>query len=280
MSLILKLVGKLLDCYFKLRDKFLEMVTKIKKLNPVYKQPGDGSDGTCDCIGLIIGAVKRMGLKWTGIHGSNYAARYATYNLGYIEKITDLELGDAVYKASDENGVVRLACDDGTKKHSWTLPARYKRGNSYYNGDLLDYYHVGVVTKVGPLNITHMTSPHMKVDTSLSGGWNYHGKVKPIVDAAEKDAQNHTTYDPVPTVPEPIPNEGSKAIVVADNGNPVKLRQYPSTSCRTWEKVPCGTEVTIIEPGEEWAKINCGRRKGWYMMAKFLDVVGDDKGKY
>jgi hypothetical protein len=68
--------------------------------------------------------------------------------------------------------------------------------------------------------------------------------------------------------------------VVAENGQPVKMRQYPSTSCRTYDKLPVGTEVTIVSPGEEWAQINGGRRKGWYMMAKFLDVVGDGKGKY
>ena len=68
--------------------------------------------------------------------------------------------------------------------------------------------------------------------------------------------------------------------MVADNGQPVKMRQYPSTDCRTWENVPCGTEVEITDPGETWAKINCGKRKGWYMMAKFLDVIGDGKGKY
>lgn len=279
MKVIIQIVGVLRDLYFKLVDKFLQMVAKIKSLNPAYKQPGDGSDGTCDCIGLIIGALRRMGLKWKGIHGSNYSARYETYNLEYIEKVSDLELGDVVYKASDEKGIVKLACNAGTKTHKWDLPDRYKRGNAYYTGDLLDYYHVGVVTKVSPLNITHMTSPHMKVDTNLNGGWNYHGKNRQLVSAAESDADT-ATIPVLPKPAEPVPSEGSKAIVVADNGQPVKMRQYPSTDCRTWDKVPCGSKVTIIEPGEVWAKINYGKRRGWYMMAKYLDVIGDGKGKY
>ena len=66
--------------YTELIHRFLEKVQVIKSLNPAYKQPGDGSNGVCDCIGLIIGAIRRMGLKWTGIHGSNYAARYQTVN--------------------------------------------------------------------------------------------------------------------------------------------------------------------------------------------------------
>ena len=56
-------------------DKFLEKVMQIYNSNPKRREPGDGSDGYCDCIGLPIGAVRRMGLKWNGIHGSNWAAR-------------------------------------------------------------------------------------------------------------------------------------------------------------------------------------------------------------
>ena len=263
--------------YKELVQKFLSKIDEIRRSNPVYKQPGDGSDGTCDCIGEIIGAVRRMGLKWKGIHGSNYAARYETVGLKYISKESDLELGDVVYKACNQGDIVNLACGRGTKTHKYDLPDRYKKGGRYYDGDLKDYYHAGAVTHVNPLQITHMTTPSMKVDTNLNGGWNYHGKVKPIWDAA-------SDYEPIapepPAIEEPVPEAGSKAIVVAENGYPVKMREYPSTSCRTWEKLPVGTEVTIVQLGEEWAKIDGGRHKGWYMMAKFLDVVGDGKGKY
>lgn len=264
----------------ELVQKFLAMIDVIKRLNPAYKQPGDGSNGVCDCIGLIIGALKRMGIKWPGIHGSNYAARYQTVGLEYIERESQLQLGDAVYKGVNKEGIGKKPCNGGTFKHDWTLNkyTRYLPGGSMYNGDLLDYYHVGVVTQVNPLRITHMTSPHMKVDSSL-GNWNYHGKVKPLVNASKNGS---STDEPAATVPTttPVPSEGSKAIVVADNGLPVKMREYPSTSCRTWINVLCGTEVTIVEPGEEWAKINGCGRQGWYMMAKFLDIIGDGKGKY
>ena len=277
--MIKKLIGKVLEIYYQLRDKFLQMVETIRKLNPAYKQPGDGSDGTCDCIGLEIGALRRMGLKWTGIHGSNYAARYQTVNLEYIEDTGQLEKGDIIYKAANEKGIVKLACNAGTKKHAWTLPDRYKKGRAYYDGDLLDYYHVGIVTGVDPLRITHMTSPAMKVDKNLSGGWNYHGKSRPLVEEAERKA-GEPMPEPDKKPDEPVPSDGSRAIVTAENGQPVKLRQYPSKSCKTWDKVPCGTEVEIVKPGEEWAEVNCGKRKGWYMMAEFLDVIGDGKGKY
>lgn len=262
-------------------QKFLEMVKKILSTNPAYKQPGDGSDGTCDCIGLIIGAIRRMGLAWKGIHGSNYAARYETVKLEFISKTSDLELGDVVYKACDSFGVVRYA--GGTKSHKYELPDRYKKGKSYYNGDLLDYYHAGVVTSVKPLQITHMTSPSAKVDTNLTGGWNYHGKAKPVWNAMEKQpemAPTEPVTTPVNVESGEVPKAGCEAIVTAENGYPVKMREYPNTSCRTWIKLPVGTKVTIIQPGEKWAKIDGWGRHGWYMMAQFLDVVGDGQGKY
>lgn len=269
--------------YKELVNKFLQQVQKIKSLNPAYKQPGDGSNGVCDCIGLIIGAVRRMGLKWTGLHGSNYAARYQTVNLQYIASESQLELGDYVYKGVGKDGKGKRPCNAGTFTHKWDLPDRYFQGHSYYNGDMNDYYHVGVVTQVNPLRITHMTSPSMKVDTSLGKNgkspWNYCGKIKPLVNAATGDKP---APSPAPDIqpPDDQATTGSQAVVVSDNGFPVKMREYPNDSCRTWVKLPVGTKVTIVEPGEKWAKINGGGKKGWYMMAQFLDVVGDGKGKY
>lgn len=257
--------------YTELITLFLQMVQKIKSLKPAYKQPGDGSNGVCDCIGLVIGAIRRMGLKWTGIHGSNYAARYAITGLSKITSLDQIELGDVMLKAYE-------------KGHSkWTLPSRYWQGKQYYNGDLKDYYHAGVITSLNPIVITHMTSPSIKTLTIKSMNdltrynWLYHGKATPIVKAA--DSTPTPTPEP-PAPPTPTPSTGSEAIVVSDNGLPVKMRQYPSTNCATWDKLPVGTKVEILEPGETWAKINGGNRKEWYMMSKFLDVVGDGKGKY
>lgn len=234
--------------------KFIAMVLKIKSLKPTYKQPGDGSDGTCDCIGLIIGALRRAGIKWTGIHGSNYAARYQTINLHRITSESGLEVGDIVYKAYEP----------GESKYK--LPDRYKPGNSYYNGDLKDYYHVGVVTQINPLNITHMTSPTVKVDTKL-GKWGYSGKCKPLMEAAGKEVQQE-----LPVITEPVATPNATAVVTAPKGKYVKMRAKPSKLCALYDEVPIGATVTILEPGEEWAKICYGRRKGWYMQAQYLTI--------
>ena len=245
-------------------QKFLSKVREIFASNPKRREPGDGSDGTCDCIGLIIGAIRRMGLKWTGIHGSNWAARKEFVKLEPIKSVSDLEEGDVVLKGCPPS------------KKGWALPARYRSGGKYYNGDLTDYYHAGVVDKVNPLNIRHMASK-MTIDTKLDHNknsvWNYHGKLRILANAAGGTTQQQTTVDPY------TPTEGSKAVVVADKGKTVNLRSKPKTGINIIKRVPLLTTVDILEPGEKWAKIKYGNLTG-YMMAEFLDIIGDGKGKY
>lgn len=238
--------------------RFLDKVLVIFNSNPKRREPGDGSDGYCDCIGLIIGAIRRMGLKWDGIHGSNWAARHEIKNLQPIKSQSDLHPGDIVLKAVPKGHV------------NWALPTRYRNGGKYYNGDLNDYYHAGVVYSTNPFQIRHMSSK-MTIDTKVNVfyPWNYYGQSKQLVNASGGI---------VPT-PTPAPATGKTAVVTAPSGSTVNLRVSPALSGRLITRVPLGETVIITSPGEEWCGIIYNQFKG-YMMAKFLDVVGDGKGKY
>lgn len=237
----------------ELVKKFLEKIDEIKALKPTYKQPGDGSDGTCDCIGLIIGAIRRMGLTWSGIHGSNYAARKVVVDLKRIPINPQLEVGDIVFKAFEP----------GEKKYD--LPDRYKKGGAYYNGDLRDYYHVGVVTQADPLRITHMTTPSVKVDTKL-GKWTYYGKLKQLQGSTKAETQTATTTTTVTTEEQKI----QTATVIAPSGRTVNLRSKPSTKNGVvLVRVPIGTVLTVTSNKNGWAYVRYGKRMG-YMMANYL----------
>jgi len=234
--------------------KFLAKVLVIFNSNPRRREPGDGSDGYCDCIGLIIGALRRMGLKWTGIHGSNWAARKEIKNLQEIKSQNQLQPGDIVFKAVPRT------------KSTWDLPARYRQGGKYYNGDLNDYYHAGVVYSVNPFQIRHMSS-RMTIDTKINmyHPWTHFGQSRQLVEASGGVT--------------PTPSKETKAIVVAKSGKTVNLRVGPSKSNRIIVQVPLGKTVTITSPGEQWAAVTYDNFKG-YMMAEFLDIIGDGKGKY
>ena len=122
-------------------EAFLAAVRAVLDEKPVYRTGGSGADGTCDCIGLVIGAVRRCGLAWakrgSGAHSSNWAARHRVTGLQALHGAAGLRPGQLVFKAR------------GPGEAGYALPARYGRGT--------DYYHVGVVLSARPLRIAHCT---------------------------------------------------------------------------------------------------------------------------
>ena len=222
-------------------EAFIAQVEAIAQASPVYRLGGDGSDGTCDCIGLVIGAIRRAGGSWTGTHGSNYAARYEMRELLPVTDAGELCLGDVVYKARTPG------------QTGYDLLDKYSN-----DPDKRDYYHVGVVTAVEPLEITHCTSPGIVRDTKL-GKWTYRGRLKKV------------DYDGA----EGMQTMAQTAKVTATSGSTVKMRSKPSTSDGLYWEVPVGAEVQVAEITGGWAKVRYGDRTG-YMMAAFLDMDGQE----
>lgn len=226
----------------QVRD-FLTRIEQIAAEEPRYQHGHDGSDGLCDCIGLIIGAIRRAGGQWRGLHGSNYAARSEIRNLRPIKSAGQLRPGEAVFKMYKP----------GTG--GYNLPGRYDPGGSSYNGDLNDYYHVGVVVSVNPLRIRHMTTPKPKMDTSI-GKWSYHGKLKKIDYAGGGGGGGKVEY---------------KAKVV---GGALNMREQPQKSAERLCQIPDGTIITVTDEALEWAKTSYSGNDGWVMKA-YLEPVKD-----
>ena len=236
-----------------LLKKFLDKALELFNTNPKRREPGDGSDGYCDCIGFIIGALRRMGIKWTGIHGSNWAARKEAVGLHSIKSTADVALGDMVLKGRAPGA------------SGYALPARYKKGGQYYNGDLTDYYHAGIVYSKDPFQIRHMSSK-MTIDTKL-GKWNYAAHLRPLVDmGAYVEGSGELVGETVI-----LPSSGTQARVTAPSGSTVNMRKTPSTNGAIIMRIKLGETVDIVEPGEEWCKIKYNKKTG-YMMAKFLEL--------
>lgn len=225
---------------------FVARVQEIAARNPTYRTGGDGSDGTCDCIGLVMGA---LGRKYP-MHSTNYFARYEVY-MDTLAADDELDPGALVFKS-------RSATNP-----RYDLNDRYKQGGRYFTGDLLDYYHVGVVTRVYPLEITHCTSTGsingIARDNTLDG-WTHAGTVAGLDydEETEDEASMSTLME-----------------VYAENGKPVNLRQRPDVNSPKVGEVSVGTEVEVVEQAAGWATIRLyGAR--YYMMDKFLVPVGDE----
>ena len=241
------------------REKFVARCEDIVKAKPKY-QLGASDLNNCDCIGMVKYGLRKNSVTLT-TSGTNWTMRHQVTNVRNIRSSGDLKFGDVVFKAKNPG-------DEG-----YNLPTKYRVNGSSYNGDLKDYCHIGVVKSVSPLKIIHMTGPTAKTDTVI-------GKWKFSADLKSQYISGSPEPTPAPTPePEPTPTI-DKAIVVADSGRYVKLRANPSTQCHLYDDVPLGSTVSIVTHGYDWTKVNYGKRKGWYMMTKFLDVIGDGKGKY
>lgn len=218
-------------------DQFLNQIDAIAAESPSYRLGADGSNGECDCIGLIIGAIRRAGGQWQGTHGSNYAARYATLRLAKLTGDAQLSPGCLVFKSAAP----------GASNHH--LPGRYED-----HSDQLDYYHVGVVRNISPLEIIHCSTPGIRRDASPEA-WSHFGWPAAVTgDTAESPA-------------------ALTAVVTAENVSPVNLRRTPGGALLA--RLPVGATVAVKERGTTWCHVTHNGRSGW-MMTAFLRFAEQD----
>ena len=222
-------------------DTFCAGVEAIHSEQDSYENGCDGDNGKCECIGMIKGSIKRGGGNPSGLQGTNYAARYSIKELKRIKK-ADLFKGCVVLKSHQPG------------ESGYNLPDNYKPGGKYYNGDLTDFSHIGTVTSVDPLVITHMTSPTSKQDTKI-GNWKWYGKSPHVDYEGSEQPMTHAT-------------------VVAASGSTVNLRKYENTGSALIDRVPINSTVEVLEEKGEWCKVRW-RGKTGYMMRQFLAFEGE-----
>ena len=147
-------------------EQFVALVEQIAAEEPKFRLGCCGDDGFCDSIGVIIGALLRAGGAWRGLHEINYAARKEVAKLALVSE-GSLQKGEVIFRAYEP------------WQGGYELDRKYERDGDFYNRDLRDYYHVGVVESVFPIRIRHMAFGKMKMDTRLEK-WMYHGKLKQV----------------------------------------------------------------------------------------------------
>ena len=217
-------------------SQFVESVRRIADSRPVYRTGGTGADGTCDCIGLVMGALK----KEYPLHSTNYFARFQTRNLQPIAGADALRIGDLLYKARADQG---------------GLNERYLTGGRYDTGDRMDYYHAGVVLETDPLLIVHCTQTDDANGIAFdrkADGWDYAGQ-------------------PADVEPEQPETQGWEAVVRAGSGSSVNLRSGPSITAARLSRIPLDTAVRVLKENGEWAQIRTPDGRTGYMMKRYLN---------
>ena len=222
-------------------SKFSEAIERNAARVKKYVIGQDGSNGSCDCIGLILGAMRLIGMPYSGLHGSNYFARNKTIALHKVTKASSLEVGQVVYKAKEpgENG--------------YKLPSRYEK-----NPDQRDYYHIGYVTSVSPLRIMHCSAGGIHIDEKL-GKWRFAGYIKGV---------DYNMSDGLNPIEAEIPDETGPAYVDVPNDGTVNIRTSPKGNAKIQSRIREGTTVTVLAFEGEWAKV--AYTETGYVMNKFL----------
>lgn len=226
------------------RTAYATTVRTCAEEMPTYRIGGDGSDGTCDCVGLGIGALRRMGIKYTGEHSSNWAARREAVELWEIQSVSQLRIGDNTLKAYEP--------DDP----KWNLPERFR---SYK--DKRDYYHMGVVISVDPLQIVHCTDPTCKVDTKL-GKWSHAFMWRQLSEAIDggETVEEERAMDAL-----------YEARVVLNESKVLNIRAGRGAKYRDIGDVPNGATVKVLEDGS-WPLIEYEGLQG-YVSGEYLAEI-------
>lgn len=222
-------------------DGILDLFEKMTAENWPYKSPGSNNRNGIDCSGAFVYAYKQYGKSI--YHGSNRIARTE------VEELLPLSAakpGMAAFKH-------RKPGDD-----YYALPDGYKPGGKYYDGDLNDYYHIGLVGRDGRI-LNARNEKDGFVASPISQNWSHVAYL------------NQVEYDRSTESEEPV--MPMTAIVRASSGLTVKMRGKPDTGYSLYWDVPVGSAVTVLAQNspEGWSNIEWNGKNG-YMMNNFLDL--------
>ena len=201
-------------------------------------RPGAAEEGTVDCSGAFAWAFERLGGRIA--HGSNAIARQFVDSL---EPIKDAQPGMAAFR-------LRRPGDPG-----YALPEKYRKGGSACNGDLNDYYHIGLVDEDGA-HVLNAQGERAGFTRTALKDWACVGALKGV-DYGKGD----------------VPMQ--KMTVTAENGSPVKVRVNPDAASARADTLPVGTEVMAGEDRGGWRQITYGADGAGWMMSRFLKAAED-----
>ena len=157
-------------------------------------------------------------------------------------------------------------------------PVGPKTPAKFRNDGIGDITHMGIVTGRGDGAI-HSSSSRGCVVTSKfrgktipNGGWNRVG----LYDKFDySDTERREEVDAIfQEDEEEAGGEKLTGIVTAETGTTVNLRK--TKGGKLLERIPIGSEVTILDYGEEWCQVIAGGLKGW-MKTEFIDAEGGEE---
>ena len=188
-----------------------------------------------DCSGAFVRAYRAHDLSI--YHGSNRIARE------YVNELLP--------PSAAKPGMAAFKLRKPGEKY-YDLPSEYKQGGRHYNGDLNDYYHIGLVDD-NPAYVINAQSTRTGVARSkLTNGWDCVARLKSV------------QYD-----------EGSRESMQRQVvGGKLNLREKPDTNSNRIAQIPDGAIVTVDEYGDKWCRVEYNGKVG-YAVTQFLAPVDE-----
>lgn len=221
-----------------------KLLAHFKRMNAEHwpYEWGAAREGCVDCSGAFVWAYDQEGEDI--YHGSNRIAREYVVEL---LPISQAKPGMAAFKA-------RKPGED-----NYALPQGYLAGGGRYNGDVNDYYHIGLVDDDPSYVLNAKSTAEGFRRSPISENWDFVAYLKDVEYGERVEDSVSTAND--------------LAVVYAEDGNPVKLRPRPRTDDPYLAKVPVGAQVEVLDRADGWATVRWNGQRG-YMMDKFLRVIG------
>ena len=201
---------------------------------------GKHEEGSVDCSGAFVYAFGLYGIKYP--NGSNRIAR--SYTVGDLKPVRMARPGMAAFK-------IRRPGEPG-----YNLPDAYQPGGNLCNGDLNDYYHIGLVG-YDTAYVLNAQGTKNNFERNRISSWDYVACLK-YVDYGEAV----------------VPLQTGEAHVV---GGRLNVRAKPSKSSSKLCQLPDGAVVTVEETDGGWAKISW-KNEG-FVMAEYLRNGGESDGR-
>lgn len=189
-----------------------------------------------DCSGAFVWAYRQHGLSI--YHGSNRIAR---------EYIVEL-----LPPSAAKPGMAAFKARKPGEKY-YDLPSEYKQGGRHYNGDLNDYYHIGLVDDNPAYVINAQSTQTGVLRSKLSNGWDCVAWLK----AAQYDEGSRETM--------------RRQVI----GGKLNLREKPDNHSNRIAQIPDGAIVIVDEYGDKWCRVEYNGKHG-YAVTQFLAPVPEE----
>lgn len=193
-----------------------------------------------DCSGAFVYAFRQYNANI--YHGSNKIARE------YVEELLPPEMakpGMAAFKFYKPG------------QKGYNLPAAYTKNAMWYNGDLNDYYHIGLVDENPHYILNSATTQNGFIRSKITNGWNAVGYLKNVDYETEKEPMEDTNF-------------------FYANTDKVNMRSAPKGNASRVIYLNGGDVVTKLSEDDEWSYVRFNGKTG-YVMSKYLSPVKSEK---